>query len=387
MESQVASQAGSRPWVEWFAGRIDDPVMRLRFLQSLAPPEAPSRPRRRRMFRAVLTVSLLSITLASAFLVRAGAGMKSSPTPPVRPPSLTPRIQSAPEVWQVEQNGDSEVYSNGLRLDNRFRTSTHPRSYLAFPAAKPASMSWLQRSDPAGIVFHTTESHQAPFEASENGVLKKIGESLAEYVRRKCAYNFLIDRFGRVYRIVPETDAANHAGFSVWSDEKWLYVNLNESFLGVSFEAKTEPGQTEPSVSSAQIRAAAMLTEMLRSRYGIPARNCVTHAQVSVNPSNMRVGYHTDWASSFPFDQLGLPDNYLQVLPAIAVFGFEYDAHFVQWTGTRVHAGVELAEEQLQRDAGVQGMSPALYRKLLQKRYRQRLAEQRIGAASGDESW
>jgi hypothetical protein len=126
---------------------------------------------------------------------------------------------------------------------------------------------------------------------------------------------------------------------------------------------------------------------MLRSRYGIPARNCVTHAQVSVNPSNMRVGYHTDWASSFPFDQLGLPDNYLQVLPAITVFGFEYDAHFVQWTGTRVHAGVELAEEQLQRDAGVQGMSPALYRKLLQKRYRQRLAEQRIGAASGDESW
>lgn len=141
-------------------------------------------------------------------------------------------------------------------------------------------------------------------------MLQRIGESLIEYVQRKRAYHFLIDRFGRVYRVVAETDAANHAGFSVWADESSVYVNLNESFLGVSFEAETQPGQMQPSVSPAQVRAAAMLTEMLRSRYAIPAANCVTHAQVSVNPSNMRVGYHTDWASSFPFEELGLPDNY-----------------------------------------------------------------------------
>jgi len=42
-----------------------------------------------------------------------------------------------------------------------------------------------------------------------------------------------------------------------------------------------------------------MLTDMLRKRYGIPAGNCVTHAQVSVNPSNLLIGYHIDWASSF----------------------------------------------------------------------------------------
>jgi len=52
-------------------------------------------------------------------------------------------------------------------------------------------------------------------------------------------YNFLIDRFGRVFRIVNESDAAQHAGYSVWSDDRWLYVDLNESFLGVSFEART----------------------------------------------------------------------------------------------------------------------------------------------------
>jgi hypothetical protein len=56
--------------------------------------------------------------------------------------------------------------------------------------------------------------------------------------------------------------------------------------------------------SPAQVRAAAMLVEMLRARYRISAVNCVTHAQVSLNPSNMRVGYHMDWASKFPFEQL-----------------------------------------------------------------------------------
>ena len=159
---------------------------------------------------------------------------------------------------------------------------------------------------------------------------------MIDFVRRRHAYHFLIDRFGRVYRIVRESDAAEHAGYSVWSDDTWLYLNLNESFLGISFETKTEPGQEQPTVSPAQIHAAAMLTEMLRGRYGISAGNCVTHAQVSVNPKNMRVGFHTDWASSFPFAQLGLPDNYARPLPALTAFGFEYDAAFAQSAGDAV---------------------------------------------------
>ena len=34
-------------------------------------------------------------------------------------------------------------------------------------------------------------------------------------------YNFLIDRFGRVYRVVQESDAANHAGNSIWAEPSW----------------------------------------------------------------------------------------------------------------------------------------------------------------------
>jgi hypothetical protein len=306
---------------------------------------------------------------------------QAKPVPYPKPPTALVEKRAA-EVWLVEQSGSSETYSNGLRIDNRFTVSNHPRSYLAFPlaggSAKPGTV-------PIGIVFHTTESLQAPFEPQQNRVLKRIGESLADYVRRRRAYNFLIDRFGRVYRIVRETDAANHAGYSVWADEHWFYVNLNESFLGVSFEAETEPGAAENRMTEAQLRAAAMLVEMLRSRYRIAGANCVTHGQVSVNPSNMMAGYHVDWASGFPFESIGLRDNYSQPLPAIWAFGFEANAAFLRNAGPRLAASAAMAEQSLAETAHVAGLPPRSYRKMLRKQYKDRLAELRRGLIEDSE--
>jgi hypothetical protein len=98
----------------------------------------------------------------------------------------------------------------------------------------------------------------------------------------------------------------------------------------------------------------------------------------------MRVGYHTDWASSFPFAQLGLPDNYARPLPAIAACGFEYDTTFAERAGTRLYAGVELAEQELAREAG--GRPIAELRKTLRKRYRARLAEAMRKGETGEGS-
>jgi N-acetylmuramoyl-L-alanine amidase len=198
----------------------------------------------------------------------------------------------------------------------------------------------------------------------------------------RTGYSSGIDRFGRVYRIVGEADAANHAGYSVWSDEKWLYLNLNESFLGISFEAQTEPGQMDAPVSPAQLRAAAMLTEMLRSRYGIAATNCVTHAQVSVNPTNMRIGYHTDWASSFPFAAVGLPDNYAQPPASLLVAGFEADPAFFHAAGPRLGAAVRLAETGIAQTSEAAGLPLRFYRERLRMQYRARLAELRASPDS-----
>jgi hypothetical protein len=397
MDMQQPLQPAAGSLVEWFAGRvIADPVVRLRFLKAVGPlpepppaPPAPPAPRKlRHVIRLLLLLLLPLVVLASFFLVRAAARATPSGAPVrrFRAAAAAPGQQPT-EVWEVENSGEAETYSNGLRIDNHFAVANHRRSYRAFPADLPEGDAGPLRSQPVGIVFHTTESLQAPFEAQQNGVLKRIGESLLEYVRRKRAYNFLIDRFGRVHRVVIEDDAANHAGFSVWSDEKWVYLNLNESFLGVSFEAQSPPAQVEAEITTAQVRAAAMLTEMLRGRYGILAADCVTHAQVSVNPSNMRMGYHTDWASSFPFAQLGLPDNYARASPALWAFGFEYDPEFQHLAETGVYRGIALAEDGLRKNAAEFGLAPAAYRKMLQKRYRERLAEvRRSNAGEGDGS-
>jgi hypothetical protein len=370
--------------VNWCAERISDPVLRLKFLRAAAPalklqdPPAKFSVRRR---IPLLGYVLLPLLLLPVVVILIRTTSQARPVPYPKPPAAMTERRAA-QVWLVEQSGSSETYSNGLRVDNRFTVSNHPRSYLAFPLAGGAAK---QGTVPVGIVFHTTESLQAPFEPEQNHVLKRIGESLVEYVRRRRAYNFLIDRFGRVYRIVRETDAANHAGYSVWADDHWFYVNLNESFLGVSFEAETELGAAENHMTEAQVRAAAMLVEMLRSRYGIAGANCVTHGQVSVNPSNMMAGYHTDWASGFPFQIIGLLDNYSQPLPAIWAFGFEADAAFLRNAGPRLAASAAMAEQSLTETAHVAGLSLRAYRKTLRKQYKDRLAELRRGIVEDSE--
>jgi len=163
---------------------------------------------------------------------------------------------------------------------------------MAFPSTHsgPMAAAGEWRSEPAVIVYHTTESHLAPFEGDQNRMLRRAGEGLLEYASRRRSYHFVIDRFGRVFRVVRESDYANHAGNSVWADQYWIYIKLNQSFLGVAFQARSKPDGLKPPVNAAQVYAGRVLTEMLRARYGIPVSNCVAHAQVSVNPANYGVG-------------------------------------------------------------------------------------------------
>jgi hypothetical protein len=371
--------------VEWLAGQIHSPVVRLRFLQEFAPRpiDVPRNKASRAWLRAAFPVVFMLLTLPPhAKSAKAGA---ASVAIAAKPAAVV--VEAPGEIWMVEKASDYETYSNGLRIDSRFSIANHARSYLAFPAAHP-DRPGARRSVPAGIVFHTTESLQVPFEPGENNRLQRIGESLLEYVRRRRSYNFVIDRFGRVYRVVPEEHAANHAGYSVWSDADYLYLNLNESFIGVAFETQTKAGQDEAEVTSAQVQSAALLTNVLRKRYGISAGNCVTHAQVSVNAVNLQIGYHLDWASSFPFGKVGLPDNYAVPLPAVSVFGFEYDRGFARRAGDRMYQQAMLGDAQMREHAAEAHVEPALYRRELQQRYRRELAATRgtAGVPGGAET-
>jgi len=363
--------------LNWYAGKIASPVPRLRFLIFAMYPRSRDEPGRLPQIKAGLLiafpVTLFLFTAPVAPRTPQAAQSRSAPLPN----RVSVRVATASQIWQVETSGAFETYSNGLRIDTRYSVAGRPRSWLAYSAVRPEPARSERRTSPAGIVFHTTESQQAPFEPGQNSRLGRIGEWLLAHVKQRRAYNYVIDRFGRVYRVVAEDDAANHAGYSVWADSRWVYINLNQSFLAVSFETETLPGQSEATVNPAQLWSGAMLTEMLRDRYGILAEDCVTHAQVSVNPSGLRIGSHFDWASSFPFGQIGLPDNYQLPLPAITLFGFEYDSAFAEQAGERLFREAQLTEQTLLNRATAAGLEPFVYRKSLQQQYRRLTASHR----------
>jgi hypothetical protein len=369
--------------VEDRAAQILDPIAKLRFLRA-AMAAHPARSARRNLFQmssAGTLAALLLLLLAYQTSDAVAIGQYPNPAKP-KTSEMVPSGQP-PDVWLVEKRGRTEVYSNGLRIENDFATSAKPRSYLVL-SRDPFQV--VQRaSNPAGIVFHTSESQMAPFESGHNADLKRNGLSLLAYVRKHQLYHFVIDRFGRVHRVVPESDSANHAGFSMWADSKYVYMNLNQSFLGVSFEAQSEGNPTPFIARASQVFAARILTEMLRSRYRIPESNCVTHAQVSVNPQNHRIGYHTDWAANFPFREIGLTGGYEASLPAITLFGFGYDETFLRSAGAPAWKGLIVSEEQLVHDAVSRGIALLSYRKLLQQRYRDLVAELKKSAAPGEE--
>jgi hypothetical protein len=364
-----------RNFIEHRAGNIKDPVERLRYLQRTMgrTERAPSGQTRK----------LPSLGLALLLVCLLIPGYKSSSVRASFP--LQPALHvsdTLPNVWRVDQTRDFETYSNGLRIDDRYTTPSQKR--LFYPvyrrgASDVEPSEW--RSEPAGIVYHTTESDQARFTEEQNARLKRIGKAVIGVVQQNHSYHFLIDRFGQVFRIVPESDMANHAGYSVWADSAVIFVNLNSSFLGITFETQTQRGDLS-SANPAQIHAARILTEMLRAKYHIPQSNCVTHAQVSVNPDNMLIGYHTDWAGNFPFLEIGLADNYAEPPPSIYAFGFDYDPVFVHATGVRLWQGLALAEDQMQTQAAARGIPVSLYRAILQKKYKEVLAALKAAATN-----
>jgi hypothetical protein len=359
--------------IKWRVQRFRDPIQKLAYLRRAAKPRTP---RRRLGAHWCLKMTLLLLVFLGS-KVETVSDLNAS-LPREKRVAKTSSPQKNPAAlgvtWLVEQRGDYEVYSNGLRIENRFLTPNVPRAYVIFPHGLPPGTHTELRTKPAGIIFHTSEGVQAPFTPSQNEILTRIGQELLRFVSRHRAYHFVIDRFGRVFRVVPETDVANHAGYSVWADADGVYVNLNHSFLGISFEAQTRGVEHGYYLSSAQIHSGRLLVEMLVGKYKIPLTNCVTHAQVSIDPETMVMGNHTDGSGNFPFYELGIPDNHLLPIPSLYVFGFEFDSRYLLLTGSHMWKGLLLAHERLLQDANAQHLPVGQYKKILQERYRTSIA-------------
>jgi hypothetical protein len=282
------------------------------------------------------------------------------------------------EIWLVSRDDEEELWSNGLRIVTTFETVTgtgsesesESRSFFAFPrdGSPPIPMG----PKPVGIVYHASESDMAPFGAAFNRDILATTRDLLGWLSRRRIYHYVIDRFGQVYRLVPDGSVSIHAGVSIWGDERNYYLNLNDSFIGIAFESQWSKAQGD-AITPAQIQAGANLTDLLRARYGISDADCVPHGLVSVNAGKRLIGYHADWARNFPFGALGLSDKYLLPPPSISAFGFAFDDDLVARLGGSLWPGVPLAERELERKASIEGLTLAELRSRLQRRYQQNL--------------
>jgi hypothetical protein len=359
-------------WIAWRAGRISDPVKRLRYLRATTAGDLRPRPL---SWKSLILAVLTALLVAPVHNAKMEVRQRTAPAAPVPLPEFQqPEETETGDVWLVERKPDYEVYSNGLRIETAATTRHLKRSYVS--VVRRTGQLRTDGIAPVGIVYHTTESHITSFEEGNNARLQRVGQWLVEYVRRHQSYHYVVDRFGRVHRVVEEESAADHAGASIWADQDRIYLGLNQSFLGVALESQTAAGdETSDSVTEAQLYATKVLTEMLRSRYRIAAGNCVTHAQVSVNAASYRIGNHTDWAANFPYAKVGLPDNYSLPLASMVFYGFGYDQGFLSATGSRMWNGLAVSEEYVRQAAGAEALTVAQYRLRQQQHYRRQMAE------------
>lgn len=278
----------------------------------------------------------------------------SQPLPPTAeslPPDASGLTPSA--IWLADQGPGWEVYSNGLRIETTFAVAGEPRRYRVHDRTEGLQAGVQTR--PVGILFHTSESDLWPMEADYGAKLRRSSEGLLRYVRRTQAYNYLVDRFGRVYRVVDDEMRATHAGHAIWARGDDVYLDLNNAFLGVSFESRWEGGHALP-ITQAQLVAGRNLTNYLRQRFAIAPDMCVTHGLASVSPRRHLIGYHLDWARGFPFAAFGLPDLYAQQPPSVALFGFDYDQNFARAVG-ELWPGLVAAQNSVAAEARARAIS------------------------------
>jgi hypothetical protein len=300
-------------------------------------------------------------------------------------------------IWLVEKTNGSELYSNRLQIFTRHTVANIPRRYRPFfrHLRRPPEDA-LSSDRIAGILFHTSESDLVPFRPEMNISIKQKSNRLIKYLRRRKSYNYIIDRFGRVYRLVQEDHAAFHAGNSIWADDEEFYLNLNHAFIGICFEGREfeeierqgyvdswNPQANAPrmrpieisSLTEAQLRSGKELADWLRVKYNISQHNCVPHALVSVNPKKKLIGYHLDLGKGFPFAKFSLSNKYNEPLPSIVDFGFSHDEYFEKIFGGEIWPGIRASEVVLQRRCERANISLSQYRIYLNTKYDEYIEE------------
>jgi N-acetyl-anhydromuramyl-L-alanine amidase AmpD len=336
---------------------------------------------RHAFYGAAMILMLLMVASLYTFAAWSARGVnaylaKKYNMPAVAAPAPSPspdpfnELLSNEKVWLSRTEGEYEKWSNGCSISTKYETGNHPRAYYKIPRGLESDGD-QESNTIVGIVYHTPESSMVDFIPDNNKAIQKGSRGLLEYVRDNKKYNYMIDRIGGIYRIVRDDHAAIHAGESLWADAKNTYVLLNESFLGVCFESKYDGATSlEQILTKAQIISGRLLTEVLRSKYGIDDANCTTHGLVAVDPEKMMIARHHDWVHFFPFEMMGLSNKYKVRPPNMTDYGFTYDEDILaKKLGHKLWEGASTAEEEFNRRAELARVSPDELRRKLRDRY------------------
>ncbi len=88
--------------------------------------------------------------------------------------------------------------------------------------------------------------------------------------------HYLINRNGKILRLVNDTNIAWHAGKSKWGK----YVNLNENSIGIELQNKGHEFGYQ-SFSSNQIKSLVKLCKVLKKKYKIKRENFLGHSDIA----------------------------------------------------------------------------------------------------------
>lgn len=128
------------------------------------------------------------------------------------------------------------------------------------------------------IVIHSSYN-------AAGGDIYSVPNLVRIYERYGVSAHYLIDRQGKVYRLVRDQDISYHAGVSKMPDGR---TGVNDFSIGIELMNTRQDRYTE-----AQYRALQALVDTLKARY--PIRSVVGHGQIA--PERRSDPWNFHWAS------------------------------------------------------------------------------------------
>ena len=235
--------------------------------------------------------------LLTAFLLVSACSAPQTETKTTSPAETQPRLtveETAAEPTPTEETGTEE---DGTRT-----VSALAREWFMEPAE---NYSWEREEKPEFIVLHFSSNAVAdPEHPCDVEAIRKI------FLETEVSANYIVDRDGTVYCLIPEDRCAWHAGVGTWRGEERLTNKMNRYSFGIEMVAvgsqKDMAQYLTPAeyaripadcigFTEAQYQAVRALVEDLCRRYSLyrDSEHIIGHQEYS--PSKNDPGELFDW--------------------------------------------------------------------------------------------